>query len=124
MTEIGASAIPTIMVYNKIDLTGAQPKVKRNAAGLVDSIWLSAHSGQGIDLLMAAVTEHLSQLHTRCRIILPASEGKLRASLYQKSVVKTEAVTDDGSFELELELSPADFGWLQKQSEVTQIEAL
>lgn len=124
LTEIGASAIPTIMVYNKIDLTGAQPKVKRNAAGLVDSIWLSAHSGQGIDLLMAAVTEHLSQLHTRCRIILPASEGKLRASLYQKSVVKTETVTDDGSFELELELSPADFGWLQKQSEVTQIEAL
>lgn len=124
LSEIEAADIPTIMVYNKIDLTGGKARVKRNADGLVASVWLSAHSGEGIDLLLAAIGERLSLLHTRCRISLPASSGKLRASLYQKSVVKQESIADDGSFSLELELSPADFGWLQKQSEVQAIKRM
>jgi len=124
LTEIEASSIPTIMVYNKIDLNGAAAKVKRNDAGLVKAVWLSAHTGEGVDLMLAAIAEYLSLLHTRCRITLRASEGRLRASLYQKSVVKTENVSDDGTFELELELSPADFGWLKKHCNSNQIERL
>ena len=124
LTEIEAADIPTVMIYNKIDLTGGPAKVKRNDNGLVTAVWLSAHSGEGVDLLTAAITEHLSLLHTRCRITLAASEGRLRANLYQKSVVKTEQVAEDGSFELELELSPADFGWLEKQYNIAQIERL
>jgi GTP-binding protein HflX len=124
LKEIDAADIPTIMVYNKIDLVGGSAKVKRNAKGLVESVWLSAHSGEGVNLLLAGIAEHLSLLHTRCRIDLPASNGKLRASLYQKSLVKTEVVGEDGSFSLELELSPADFGWLKKQNDIDAIERL
>lgn len=124
LKEIDASSIPTIMVFNKIDLNGRSPKVKRNDDGLVSAVWLSAHTGSGVDLLLAAITEHLSLLHTRCRITLPASQGRLRANLYQKSVVKTESVNDDGSFKLELELSPADLGWLKKHCNNDQIERL
>ncbi|MCL4128764.1 UNVERIFIED_CONTAM: hypothetical protein GTU68_060192, partial [Idotea baltica] len=121
LTEIDAAQIPTIMVYNKVDLIGGEAKVKRNTDGLVDKVWLSAQSGAGIELLLSAIEEHLSLLHQRCRIDLPASNGKLRASLYQKSVVKQESVADDGSISLELELSPADFGWLKKQHNVLAI---
>ncbi|MFT5573683.1 MAG: GTP-binding protein HflX [Cryomorphaceae bacterium] len=124
LKEIDAADIPTIMVYNKIDLVGGSAKVKRNAKGLVESVWLSAHSGEGVDLLLASIAEHLSLLHTRCRIDLPASNGKLRASLYQKSLVKTELVGEDGSFSLELELSPADLGWLEKQNNINGLERL
>ena len=88
LTEIEAAKIPTIMVYNKIDLVSGTAKVKRDDNGLVNSVWLSAHSGEGIDLLLEAITERLSLLHTRCRVDLPASNGKLRASLYEKSIVK------------------------------------
>lgn len=124
LREIEAIDIPTIMVYNKIDLLDAPAKVKRDDNGLVHSVWLSAHSGQGVDLLLDAIAEHLSRLHTRCRITLPASNGKLRASLYQKSVVKHEQVAEDGSFDLVLELSPADFGWLKQQHNVSALERL
>ena len=112
LSEIGASDIPTIMVFNKIDLNNSPAKLKRNDKGLVEAIWLSAHTGEGVNLLLDAVTEYLSLLHTRCRISLPARNGKLRAALYQKSLVKTENINDDGSFDLELDLSPADYGWL------------
>jgi GTP-binding protein HflX len=122
LNEIEASDIATIMVFNKIDLNGTPAKVKRNAKGLVNEIWLSAHTGQGVDMLLDAITEYLSLLHTRCQISLPARNGKLRAALYQKSLVKTENVNEDGSFELELDLSPADLGWLEKQDDINVIK--
>ena len=124
LSEIDASDIPTIMVFNKIDLNDSSAKIKRNDKGLVSDVWLSAHTGEGVDLLLDAITEHLSLLHTRCQLILPASNGKLRAALYQKSVIKEELVNDDGSFSLTLELSPADLGWLKKQNDITEIKQL
>ncbi len=148
LLEIEAADIPTIMIYNKIDLIDGRAKVKRSAtdglpakvdgslmkadgslteadgSGLVTAVWLSAHSGAGVDLLLDAIAQRLSLLHTRCRIDLPASNGKLRASLYSKSIVKQESIADDGSFSLELELSPADFGWLEKQNDIIAIKRM
>ena len=124
LDEIEASDIPLIMVYNKIDLLGGGAKIKRNARGLIEKVWLSAHTGEGVELLLEAIAERLMLLHTRCRIDLPASSGRLRANLYEKSVVKQEYIADDGSFVLELELSPADYGWLQKQQDIIAIECM
>jgi len=124
LKEIHAAQIPTIEVFNKIDLLGGEAKVRRNTDSLIDKVWLSAHTGVGVDLLHEAIAERLSLLHRRCRIDLPASNGKLRANLYRKSVVKQEVVADDGSFSLELELSPADLGWLEKQQDVLAIEPI
>lgn len=124
LAEIEAGDIPVIMVYNKIDLIDSDAKVKRNANGLVDRVWLSAHTGAGIDLLLDAVKEHLSLLHTQCNVSLPASSGRLRAILYDRSLVKTETIGDDGSFDLELQLSPSDLGWLKKQKDITSLECL
>jgi len=124
LSEIDAANIPTIMVFNKIDLGDNLAKVKRNSKGLVDKVWVSAHNGNGIDLLLDAIAKQLSLLHTRCRLTLPASNGKLRATLYQKSLVKQENIAEDGSFEFELELSSADFGWLKKQQNINALEHL
>lgn len=149
LVEIEASDIPTIMVYNKIDLVDGRSKVKcsesegtdsasesflpaegsrksaeGSPAGLVTTVWLSAQTGAGVDLLLQAITQRLSLMHTRCRIDLPPSNGKLRASLYSKSIVKQESIAEDGSFSLELELSPADLGWLEKQGDIIAIERM
>ena len=122
--DIDASEIPTIMVYNKIDLSDQAPKVKRNEDGLTTEVWVSAHSGQGVDLLLGAIAEHLSIQHLAFSIVLPASNGKLRASLYEKNLVRQESISETGEFELDLELSPADLGWLKKQDNVRSIKSL
>jgi len=124
LKEIDAADIPTIMVFNKIDLTATSPKVVRNEAGLVERVWCSAHTGEGIDLLLDAIAEHLSKLHTSCVVNLPASNGKLRAELYQKSLVKAETISDDGCFHIECDMSPADLGWLEKQPNINEIQRL
>lgn len=124
LREIQASDIPSIIVFNKIDLTDTEPKVKRNAQCLVEKAWVSAHTGQGIDLLMQAIAEQLGNNRKKYRINIPPSSGKLRADLYRKATIKRESVLEDGTFCMELELSNADFGWLKKQNEVILIENL
>ncbi len=124
LKEIEASDIPSIMVYNKIDITGSPPKVVRNSDGEIERVWCSAKTGEGVDLLLGAIAEHLGKLHIRCEIVLPANNGKLRAVLYQKNVVKTESVDDMGGFHLECDLSPADMGWLKKQPNINDIKRL
>ncbi len=124
LKEIEASEIPTIMVFNKIDLLSSPPKVNRDSNGMIDRVWCSAHSGDGLDELLLAVKEHLSTLHTRCRVVLPSSNGKLRAELYQKNVIHNESYSEEGDVVLECDLSPADHGWLEKQPNVNAIELL
>ena len=108
--------------YPVAELIDGQARVKRNNKGLVDRVWLSDHTGAGIDLLLDAIKEHLSLLHTKCTVALPASNGRLRAALYAKKLVKTESIGDDGSFSLQLELSPADLGWLKKQDNIASLD--
>ena len=122
--EIQANDIPSIIVFNKIDIADSEPKVKRNEQGLVEKIWLSAHTGKGVDLLLDAIGEHLGNNRKLYRINIPSTSGKLRADLYQKATIKNEVVLDDGTFSMELELSNADFGWLKKQNDVILIENL
>ena len=58
LAEIGADRIPQIMVYNKIDLNGAAPKIERDEYGKIVSIWISAKSGAGLDLIRLALEEY------------------------------------------------------------------
>lgn len=121
LRDIDAHQIPTIMVYNKIDLSDQRPQTKTNEDGLTTAVWVSAQSGEGLDLLLDAITEHLSRQHLSFSIVLPASNGKLRATLYEKNLVRQETISEDGEFELNLELSPADVGWLHKQDDIQSI---
>ena len=61
LEEIGAADIPTLLVYNKVDkLDGIQPFVERDNEGKVTAVYLSAQSGECIDLLFEAISERLS----------------------------------------------------------------
>ena len=55
LKEIGADAIPQVLVYNKIDLTAFSPRVESDDCGNITRVWISAQSGQGLDLLRNAL---------------------------------------------------------------------
>ncbi|MGD2139673.1 MAG: GTPase HflX [Burkholderiales bacterium] len=57
LADIGAEAVPQIIVYNKIDLAGLQPGVERDACGKIRAIRVSAMNGAGIDELRALYSE-------------------------------------------------------------------
>lgn len=58
--EVGASDVPRLIVYNKIDRTVLSPGVERDECGRIRAIRLSALSGAGLEHLRA-VFEQLTQ---------------------------------------------------------------
>jgi GTPase len=103
LAQIGADAIPGIRVFNKIDRLEEQPRVDRDEDGAVQSVWISAATGQGLDLLGLAVAERLSRTVRRVCVQLPLAAGAARARLYAAGVVRGERSLEE-SLELDLDL--------------------
>ena len=58
LAEIGAEAIPQLVVWNKIDrVPGAQAGVRRDACGSIVEVLVSAATGAGMDLIRSALAE-------------------------------------------------------------------
>ncbi len=61
LAEIGAADVPQILVWNKIDLTLAAAAVERGDCDKIRRVFLSARTGEGLDLLRAALAEVAQQ---------------------------------------------------------------
>ena len=57
LKEIGADAVPQILVWNKIDLTAAAPGIDRDDYGRLRRVRVSTCMGAGMDLLRQALAE-------------------------------------------------------------------
>ncbi len=116
LSQIEASDLTQIEIYNKIDLMeNEQPRIERGEDGLVKRVWLSAVTGDGIDLLINALAEHLHREHVRKVVHLAPADGQLRARLFQLGRVISEQVTMDGGWEIEFELSSKVYNRLIRQ---------
>ncbi len=65
LDEIGAGEVPRILVFNKIDASGHEPRVDRNEHGTIARVFVSAQARKGLDGLRAAIVEsgHISEDH-------------------------------------------------------------
>lgn len=129
LSRIGASAIPVIEVYNKIDsLEAHEPRVERDGEGRVIRVWLSALTGAGIHLLLEAIAEHLNQHKDLRRLKLGPGAGQLRARLYALGAVNDEVPLPGGGWLLEITLSDARWQPLARApgvaEQVTEIDVV
>ena len=118
LTEIEANEVPQLEIYNKIDLLeNGQPHIERDADGRPRRVYISAHTGSGVELLLQAVADffHEDVVHQQLR--LPPSAGRLRAALYALGAVKTEHVADSGDWLLDVEIKSQKLAMLRKQQE-------
>ena len=111
LTEIGAGEIPQILIFNKLDrIEGAQPRHDIPASGgsepstrVRERIWLSAVSGQGLELLRDAVGARFIDRQVTGELQLAPSQGRLRARLHALGAVREEAA-DEAGWRLKLEM--------------------
>ena len=122
LAEIGASAIPQILVYNKIDRLQEPARIDRDPDGRASAVWISAERGQGLALLADAVAERLARVTRRARLKVPASAGALRSRLYAAQAVRGESSGDDGSMELAVELPDLELLELARTAGVQILE--
>jgi GTP-binding protein HflX len=62
LKEIGAEQVPQLQVLNKIDRAGMQAGMERDEYGKICKVWVSAQSGDGIELVRQALAEHQRRL--------------------------------------------------------------
>ncbi len=108
LESVGASDLPQVEVYNKIDRTGDAPRLERGADGRAQRVWLSAHTGAGVDLLRIALHEALGLDLWHGWLALAPSQGRARARLYAAGAVLAQRARDDGVLELEVSLRRHD----------------
>lgn len=77
LVEIDADKIPQIEIYNKIDLTGADPGLERDEYGRICRVRVSALTGEGMELIRQALVEyHDSRLKPSPREVEPVPEAE------------------------------------------------
>jgi len=118
IASIGAASIPQLRVYNKIDRLGRSPELTRGALGQPATVWLSASTGAGVELLRAALQETFGQAAMRLYVVLPPSQGRLRARLYGLRLVREESALPDGDTRLIVEASHQELESLCREAGV------
>jgi GTP-binding protein HflX len=117
LMEIDAHELPTLLVYNKIDLMDEPvPKIDRDQDGKPIAVWLSALTGEGTDLLLEAVAEYLPRKMIHTKLNLKPEHGALRAALYNYKAVLNETYNELGDVNLEIQLPESEFLRVVKQS--------
>ena len=107
--EIQADGLPQLVVFNKLDLLEQAPRVLRNESRTPVAVYLSAATGEGIDLLFDAIRERLSVKLFDEEITLDPQRARLRAALYEMGAVCSEEWQSDGSSRLHVRLPLSDW---------------
>ncbi len=115
LEEIGADHLPRIQVYNKADILEIEPRVDRAETGMPSRVWLSSHTGLGVDGLLGVIAEYLQVALLKCTVELTTGEARLRARLYEMGAIVAERLKSDGGWELDLELDHRSFEDLNRR---------
>nr|WP_305782751.1 GTPase HflX [Actinoplanes lichenis] len=94
--EVGADRIPELLVVNKVDAADEETllRLKRTWP---DAVFVSAHSGQGIAGLHAAIAERLPRPAVDLRVLLPYDRGDLVARIHRRGQVLDTRHTEVGT---------------------------
>lgn len=118
LEEIEANEIPALLVMNKIDMLNRFiPRIDRDENNVPIRVWLSAQTGEGIPLLLQALTERLSGEIAHYELRLPPEAGRLRSRFYQLQAIEYEEMDIDGSIMLAVKLPIVDWQRLCKQEQ-------
>ena len=107
LDEVGAGDTPQLMVYNKIDLSGIKPRIDVDDQDNPWRIWLSAISRIGFDQLYDVLRRRFCEQTALYNLVLQASEGQIRAYLFENGSIEAEKYQNNGDIHLKLRLTPA-----------------
>jgi GTP-binding protein HflX len=94
--DVGARDLPEIVVFNKSDLIDDDRRVELR--GLEpDAIFVSARTGEGIDELLARISDTLPQWDVELDLLVPYDRGEIIALAHQKARVLDTEYEEDGT---------------------------
>ncbi|MBT8448823.1 MAG: GTPase HflX, partial [Gammaproteobacteria bacterium] len=116
LAEIGADKVPAIIVKNKMDLLENNDlSVTIGENDLVDSVPISANTGQGLDDLKQAIAQHLRKERISGKLTLPPEAARVRGLLFDLKAILSEKYLEEGHIELEIDVPLSDWRRLQQK---------
>lgn len=117
LARIGASDVPRLRVYTKIDLLAADPPASayRNQHGELERVYLSAQADAGLDLLRSAVAERLRGAIRRRTVSIGPEQGALQARLHRLGVVISEHGDPCGGWRMDIALPKEEWNRLSNR---------
>ena len=94
LEEIGANAVPELLVVNKID--AADPERVDELLTGDGGVGVSGLTGEGLDKLVAAVGERLRALSSVVELLVPYDRGDVLAALHREGSVLVEVHGGEG----------------------------
>ncbi|HIF53795.1 MAG: ribosome rescue GTPase HflX [Methylococcales bacterium] len=121
LESIDANEIQQLQVFNKIDLLeNVEPHIDRDDTGKPVRVWISAVTGEGVELLVQALAEIFASNKVKRKCFLQPHQGGVRASLFSYAKIIDEKITDIGGWDLSIEIDKKHLGLL-KSVEVEEI---
>lgn len=114
LKDIGAGDVPTIRVYNKIDLTGQPAQVIRHDSR-VTAVFVSSLTGAGVDLLSQAVQSYFYGEMIESVLKISPQNAKLRAVLFDEGAIINEQYDDEGNCMATVRLSERHYHRLLRE---------
>lgn len=98
LKQIHADKVLQLVVFNKVDQLSSEQSFPEG------TVAISAKTGQGIVALEQAIARVLASELIKCKLLLSADMGGLRAQLFQHQAILQEQIQEDGSFLLTVQL--------------------
>jgi GTP-binding protein HflX len=116
LKEIGANEIPVLIVYNKVDLlVHCECRIDRDADGFPTAVWVSAETGEGLNLLVDAIVEISEDGAFTGKLSLPPALASLRAELYNCGAVTKESVDNKGVSVVDVRMNRIEYARVLKR---------
>lgn len=98
--ELGADEIPTLLLFNKIDLMEELVRT--------ENIYASAKNDDGIDELIDRIKEEVFKHYIKCDMLIPYERGDVLSHLMDSAKVLSTSYEDDGTL-VSLECKNSDY---------------
>ena len=95
LDEIGAEAVPELLVINKIDAVDGERVQELSGRGT--TLAVSGRTGEGIDGLLEAIGDRLRALVAVVELEVPYERGDVLAALHRDGEVLVEVHGDAGT---------------------------
>jgi GTP-binding protein HflX len=96
LREIGAGDVPELIVFNKADQVGEEG-IEHLLRRYEGSLQVSAHTGEGIDHLLAVLGDRLRSLTEVVELFVPYARGDVLASVHREGEVLVESHEEAGT---------------------------
>ena len=96
LMEVGADKLPELLVVNKVDTADSETllRLKRDWP---EALFVSAHSGQGMEELRTTIEQRLPRPAVELRATVPYDRGELVARVHSRGQVLSTHHTEDGT---------------------------